>query len=81
MPRFAAPIAEQIWDSKYRLKQADGTPIDLSVEDSWRRVARDLARVSELTPPCGRTAFTPRLRISNSCPPAASLPALAPGAR
>ena len=44
MTRFAAPIAEQIWDSKYRLKQADGTPIDLSVEDSWRRVARDLAR-------------------------------------
>ncbi|WP_017998355.1 adenosylcobalamin-dependent ribonucleoside-diphosphate reductase [Paracoccus sp. N5] len=45
MTRFAAPIAEQIWDMKYRLKQADGTPIDLSVEDSWRRVARDLARV------------------------------------
>ncbi len=44
MTRFAAPIAEQIWDSKYRLKQADGTPVDLSVEDSWRRVARDLAR-------------------------------------
>ena len=44
MTRFAAAIAEQIWDSKYRLKQADGTPIDLSVEDSWRRVARDLAR-------------------------------------
>ncbi len=43
MTRFAAPIAEQIWDSKYRLKQADGTPIDLSVEDSWRRTARDLA--------------------------------------
>ena len=45
MTRFAAPIAEQIWDSKYRLKQADGTPIDLSVEDSWRRVARDLSRM------------------------------------
>ncbi len=45
MTRFAAPIAEQIWDMKYRLKQADGTPIDLSVEDSWRRVARDLASV------------------------------------
>ncbi|KGJ02043.1 ribonucleoside-diphosphate reductase class II [Paracoccus halophilus] len=45
MTRFAAPIAEQIWDSKYRLKQADGTPLDLSVEDSWRRVARDLASV------------------------------------
>ncbi len=45
MTRFAAAIAEQIWDSKYRLKLADGTPIDLSVEDSWRRVARDLARM------------------------------------
>lgn len=45
MTRFAAPIAEQIWDMKYRLKQADGTPVDLSVEDSWRRVARDLASV------------------------------------
>ncbi|MFT4013035.1 MAG: adenosylcobalamin-dependent ribonucleoside-diphosphate reductase [Paracoccus sp. (in: a-proteobacteria)] len=47
MTRFAAPIAEQIWDMKYRLKAADGTPIDLSVEDSWRRVARDLAAVEK----------------------------------
>lgn len=45
MTRFAAPIAEQIWDMKYRLKEADGTPLDASVEDSWRRVARDLASV------------------------------------
>ncbi|MBB93459.1 MAG: ribonucleoside-diphosphate reductase, adenosylcobalamin-dependent [Rhodobacteraceae bacterium] len=45
MSRFAAPIAEQIWDMKYRFKEADGTPIDLTVEDSWRRIARDLARV------------------------------------
>ncbi|MEX0278237.1 MAG: adenosylcobalamin-dependent ribonucleoside-diphosphate reductase [Ruegeria sp.] len=45
MSRFAAPIAEQIWDMKYRFKQADGTPIDQTVEDSWRRIARDLARV------------------------------------
>ncbi|MBK4215069.1 adenosylcobalamin-dependent ribonucleoside-diphosphate reductase [Paracoccus caeni] len=45
MSRFAAPIAEQIWDMKYRLKQADGQPVDASVEDSWRRVARDLASV------------------------------------
>lgn len=43
MSRFAAPIAEQIWDMKYRFKEADGTPIDLSVEDTWRRIARDLA--------------------------------------
>ena len=27
MTRFAAPIAEQIWDMKYRFKEADGTPI------------------------------------------------------
>ncbi len=47
MSRFAAPIAEQIWDMKYRFKEADGTPIDLSVEDSWRRIARDLAKVEK----------------------------------
>ncbi|MCT4558257.1 MAG: adenosylcobalamin-dependent ribonucleoside-diphosphate reductase [Pelagimonas sp.] len=45
MTRFAAPIAEQIWDMKYRLKEQDGTPIDLTVEDSWRRIARSLAEV------------------------------------
>jgi ribonucleoside-diphosphate reductase alpha chain len=45
MTRFAAPIAEQIWDMKYRLKAADGTPIDGSVEDTWRRIARALASV------------------------------------
>ena len=47
MTRFAAPIAEQIWDMKYRLKQGDGTPIDGSVEDTWRRIARALADVEE----------------------------------
>ena len=45
MTRFAAPIAEQIWDMKYRFKEADGTPIDASVEDTWRRIARSLAAV------------------------------------
>ncbi len=45
MTRFAAPIAEQIWDMKYRLKDAEGQPLDATVEDSWRRVARDLAKV------------------------------------
>ncbi|MFW8596042.1 adenosylcobalamin-dependent ribonucleoside-diphosphate reductase [Cribrihabitans neustonicus] len=47
MSRFAAPIAEQIWDMKYRFKQADGTPIDVTVEDSWRRIARDLAQAEK----------------------------------
>ena len=36
-------IAAQIWDMKYRLKQPDGTPVDLTVEDSWRRVATAVA--------------------------------------
>ncbi|MES2913844.1 MAG: adenosylcobalamin-dependent ribonucleoside-diphosphate reductase [Pseudomonadota bacterium] len=45
MSRFHAPIAEAIWDMKYRFKEADGTPIDGSVEDSWRRIARALAEV------------------------------------
>ncbi len=43
MTRFTAAIAEQIWDMKYRFKDASGTPIDRSVEDTWRRIARDLA--------------------------------------
>ena len=47
MTRFAAPIAEQIWDMKYRFKEADGTPIDASVEDTWRRIARSLAAVEK----------------------------------
>ena len=47
MSRFAAPIAEQIWDMKYRFKSPDGTPVDLTVEDSWRRVARDLSQIED----------------------------------
>ena len=45
MSRFTAPIAEQIWDMKYRLKEADGTALDTTVEDTWRRIARSLAEV------------------------------------
>ena len=45
MTRFSAPIAEQIWDMKYRLKDADGKPQDQTVEDTWRRIARALAAV------------------------------------
>ena len=47
MTTFAAPIAEQIWDMKYRFKDADGTPVDVTVEDTWRRIARDLAKVED----------------------------------
>jgi ribonucleoside-diphosphate reductase alpha chain len=36
-------ISTQIWDMKYRYRNADGTLHDTTVEDSWRRVARGLA--------------------------------------
>ncbi|MGP1355819.1 ribonucleotide reductase N-terminal alpha domain-containing protein, partial [Roseicyclus sp.] len=49
MTRFAAPIAEAIWDMKYRLKTAEGLALDETVEDTWRRIARALASV-EATP-------------------------------
>lgn len=38
-----APIADQIWDMKYRFKQTDGTVIDTTVEDTWNRIAAALA--------------------------------------
>jgi len=36
-------ISRQIWDMKYRFKNRDKTPIDLTVEDSWTRIATALA--------------------------------------
>jgi ribonucleoside-diphosphate reductase alpha chain len=56
MSRFHAPIAESIWDMKYRFKDADGTPIDATVEDSWRRIARALAQ-TEAEPAKWEDAF------------------------
>jgi ribonucleoside-diphosphate reductase alpha chain len=38
-----APISQRIWDLKYRLKKADGEPVDKTVNDSWRRIAKALA--------------------------------------
>jgi len=40
-------ISQQIWDAKYRLKSPGGDAIDLTIEDSWRRVARTLASVED----------------------------------
>jgi ribonucleoside-diphosphate reductase alpha chain len=37
------PIAHDIWDMKYRLKDAAGAPVDETVEHTWRRVAAALA--------------------------------------
>ena len=55
MSRFSAPIAEAIWDMKYRLKDGDGTPRDASVEDTWTRIAGALAAVED-----DPAAWTPR---------------------
>ncbi|MBF0144984.1 MAG: adenosylcobalamin-dependent ribonucleoside-diphosphate reductase [Magnetococcales bacterium] len=41
------PASLDIWDSKYRLKSQDGTPVDLTLSDTYRRVARALADVEE----------------------------------
>ncbi|MGF1609403.1 MAG: adenosylcobalamin-dependent ribonucleoside-diphosphate reductase [Kiloniellales bacterium] len=37
-------LSQSIWDMKYRLKSAAGAPLDKTIEDSWRRVAKALAR-------------------------------------
>ena len=37
-------ISRQIWDMKYRLKAADGTPVDHDLADTWARVALAAAR-------------------------------------
>ncbi len=44
----AVPFQEaslDIWDKKYRLTAKDGTPIDKSMDDTYKRVARALADV------------------------------------
>lgn len=38
-------ISRQIWADKYRLKGEDGAPLDRSIEDTWRRIAKALAAV------------------------------------
>ncbi len=37
--------SNDIWDKKYRLTAKDGSPIDLSMDDTYKRVARALADV------------------------------------
>jgi len=45
-------ISRQIWDMKYRLKDAGGTPVDRDVADTWARVA--LAAASAEAPEARR---------------------------
>ncbi|HEX7129509.1 MAG TPA: ribonucleotide reductase N-terminal alpha domain-containing protein, partial [Rhodanobacteraceae bacterium] len=43
------PASYDIWDKKYRLKTKQGAPVDLTIDDTYQRVARALAEV-ESTP-------------------------------
>jgi len=36
-------ISQEIWDLKYRLKGADGTPLEATIDDTWWRVAHAAA--------------------------------------
>jgi ribonucleoside-diphosphate reductase alpha chain len=36
-------IAEQIWDTKYRLKTSNGRALDQTLNDTWARVAGAVA--------------------------------------
>jgi ribonucleoside-diphosphate reductase alpha chain len=43
---FITEISRHIWDSKYRFRDGDAVH-DLTVDDSWRRIARALASVEK----------------------------------
>ncbi|WP_434470921.1 adenosylcobalamin-dependent ribonucleoside-diphosphate reductase [Aeromonas veronii] len=51
----------EIWDSKYRLKSKDGTPIDSSIDETYQRVAHALAE-QELEPEAWYEPFLWALR-------------------
>ena len=47
MSHDVSPIARQIWDMKYRLKDAEGRPVENSVDHTWRRVSAALAAAED----------------------------------
>lgn len=51
-----APISQQIWDMKYRLKGPGGAAVDQTIPDSWARVARAVA-AAEADPAAWEPAF------------------------
>ena len=59
MSPFSAPISEQIWDMKYRLKSAEGTPLDADMGATWDRIARALA-----APETDPAAWEPEFRAA-----------------
>ena len=49
-------ISQQIWDMKYRLKDQNGTFLEQTVQDTWRRIAKALSEV-ETEPKKWETIF------------------------
>ena len=45
MSDFPMAISQQIWDMKYRLKDQNGTFLEQTVQDTWRRIAKALSEV------------------------------------
>lgn len=41
-PHFTTPIAQHIWDTKYRYRER-GVALDAGIEDTWQRIAQALA--------------------------------------
>ena len=38
-------LSQDIWDQKYRLRTADGVAIDRTIDDTWKRIANEVAKV------------------------------------
>jgi ribonucleoside-diphosphate reductase alpha chain len=53
---FESALAEQVWETKYRFVDEAG-PRDLSLRDTWQRVARALARVEPADAPAWEARF------------------------
>ena len=56
MSDFPMAISQQIWDMKYRLKDQNGTFLEHTVEDTWRRMAKALSK-AEADPKKWETIF------------------------
>ena len=55
-----AAISQQIWDMKYRLKDAQGVPVDKSIEETWRRIANALAEAEADKPGVSKADWADR---------------------
>ena len=42
-----SPLSRHIWDLKYRLRDASGTPVDRTLADTWQRVAKAAAEAEK----------------------------------